>query len=149
MDPSQPAPREVPVDVLPPVPHDAGTLWSKPGEPPFSKLRTFYHPASGVVVLGIDSLFFVSEFFSGFLALPVMCVLAFLITFPLVFLIQKKWGARHSGRGLWKGVRRRFPRRHAAADLGHAHRRGRPGDVRPTASSAGNGPAAPFRPAGG
>ena len=102
MDPSQPVAREVPVDVLPPVPHDAGALWSKPGEPPLSKLKTFYHPASGVVVLGIDSLFFVSEIFSGFLALPVMCVLAFMITFPLVFIIQKKWGRDTAGAAFGK-----------------------------------------------
>jgi hypothetical protein len=84
---------EVPVDVLPPVPRDAHrSVFATPGEPPLAGLRTFYHPASGVVILGIDILIFGPEFFSGFLALPVMCALAFMITFPLVFLIQKRWG---------------------------------------------------------
>jgi hypothetical protein len=85
--------REVPVDVLPPVPADAQPhLWAKPGEPPLGGLKNFYHPASGVVILGLDSLFFVSELFTGFFDMPVACVLAFILTFPLVFVIQKKWG---------------------------------------------------------
>jgi hypothetical protein len=83
--------REVPVDVLPPLPKDA-PLPPPPSEAvPFAGLRTFYHPASGVVILGIDVLVFGPEMLSGFLAIPLMCALAFLATFPLVFLIQWKW----------------------------------------------------------
>ena len=93
MEPFRSTVREVPVDVLPPVPQDAQPhLWAKAGEPPLGGIKTFYHPASGVVILGVDSLIFVSEAVSGFLDLPVMSVLAFLITFPLVFLIQRGWG---------------------------------------------------------
>jgi hypothetical protein len=87
--------REVPVDVLPPVPHDAGRAEALPVEqhqPPFAGLKTFYHPASGVIILGVDILVFGPEMLSGFLDVPVMCVLAFLVTFPLVFLVQTKWG---------------------------------------------------------
>ena len=88
-----PSAREVTVDVLPPVPADAQPhLWGKAGEPPLGGLKGVYHPASGVVILALDSLFFVSELLTGFLDLPAACFLAFVITFPLVFVIQRKWG---------------------------------------------------------
>ena len=88
--------QEVPVDVLPPIPKDA------PLPPPtndravpFAGLRTFYHPASGVVILGLDWLAFGTDFLTGFLtgflALPEMCVLVFLVSFALVLAIQVKW----------------------------------------------------------
>ncbi len=88
--------QEVPVDVLPPLPKDAHSA-SQPSSPantssvPLAGLRTFYHPASGVVILGIDMLVFGPEMLSGFLDTPVMCVLAFMATLPLVFAIQLKW----------------------------------------------------------
>jgi hypothetical protein len=83
----------VPVDVLPPVPKDA-PLPPPPksdSASPFEGLRTFYHPASGVVILGLDWLVFGTDLFTGFLAVPVMCVLAFLVSFALVCAIQLKW----------------------------------------------------------
>ncbi len=84
--------QEVPVDVLPPLPKEAPLPPPPVNNPvPFAGLRTFYHPASGVVILGIDVLVFGPEMLSGFLDLPIMCVLAFLATFPLVYLIQWKW----------------------------------------------------------
>jgi len=84
--------REVPVDVLPPLPKDAGLPPSEAHQAvPFAGLRTFYHPASGVVILGIDVLVFGPEMLSGFLDIPIMCALAFLATFPLVYMIQWKW----------------------------------------------------------
>jgi hypothetical protein len=89
----------VPVDVLPPVPKDA-ELPALPREKvPFEGLNTFYHPASGVVILALDWLLFGSDLMTDFLALPVMCVLGFLATFPLVLLIQRGWG-----RNSWSGA---------------------------------------------
>jgi hypothetical protein len=83
---------EVPVDILPPVPHDAhSSVFAAPGEPPLSGLKTFYHPASGVVILGIDFIVFGTEAVSGFLDTPLMSVVAFLATFPLVFFVQRRW----------------------------------------------------------
>jgi len=82
--------QEVPVAVLPPLPKDA-PLPPPSDKVPFAGLRTFYHPASGVVILGIDVLVFGPEMLSGFLDVPIMCALAFLATFPLVYLIQWKW----------------------------------------------------------
>jgi hypothetical protein len=55
-----------------------------------SGLRTFYHPASGVAILGVDLLCFGPEIFLPF-DLPLMCVFAFLVTLPLVYLVQWKW----------------------------------------------------------
>jgi hypothetical protein len=58
---------------------------------PFEGLRTFYHPASGVVILALDWLLFGTDLMTGFLALPWMCVLGFLMSFPLVFAVQRNW----------------------------------------------------------
>ena len=92
MEPFRSTAREVPVDVLPPVPHDAHrSIFAAPGEAPLKGLKTFYHPASGVAILGIDFVVFGTELFTGFLDTPIMCVLAFLITFPVVFAIQRTW----------------------------------------------------------
>ena len=86
--------REVPIDVLPPLPKDA-----PPPPPrlenrnvPFENLRTFYHPASGVVILGLDWLAFGTDVLTDMLAIPVICVLSFLVSFALVFAVQRKWG---------------------------------------------------------
>ena len=84
--------QEVTVDVLPPVPKDAPLPPSPQSQPPpFDGLRTFYHPASGVVILGLDWLIFGTDLFTGFMAVPAMCVLGFLISFALVLAIQLKW----------------------------------------------------------
>jgi hypothetical protein len=88
MNADEPESRQVPVDVLPPLPKDASHV-APPA--PFAGLRTFYHPASGVVILGIDILVFGPEMLSGFLDTPVMCALAFFTTLPLVWVIQSRW----------------------------------------------------------
>jgi len=94
------AAKEVPVDVLPPVPHDAYPPSSAPQSTvpptPFPGLRTFYHPASGVVILGLDWLVFGTDLMTGFLALPLLCFLSFVISFPVLYVIQSKW-ARDTG----------------------------------------------------
>jgi hypothetical protein len=92
MEPFRSPAREVPVDVLPPIPSDAHrSVFAAPGEPPLSGLKTFYHPGSGVAILGIDFVVFGTELLTGFLDTPAMCVVAFLVTFPIVFMIQRKW----------------------------------------------------------
>jgi hypothetical protein len=88
--------QEVPVDVLPPLPRDAYARSSLQAPVsgravPFEGLRTFYHPASGVVILGLDWLAFGTDFLTGFLALPVICVLSFLVSFVAIAAIQLKW----------------------------------------------------------
>jgi hypothetical protein len=85
--------QEVPVDVLPPLPRDAQTTSPSSATPsvPFAGLRTFYHPASGVVILALDWFIFGTDLVTGFLALPWMCVVGFLVSFPLLLAIQLKW----------------------------------------------------------
>jgi hypothetical protein len=87
--------QEVPVDVLPPLPRDANPSTPPPLDAhaiPFDGLRTFYHPASGVVILGLDWFAFGSDLMTGFLALPLLCVLSFAASFPFILAIQRKWG---------------------------------------------------------
>lgn len=99
MSSAVPESREVPVDILPPVPKDAALPQPPRDRVPFEGLKTFYHPASGVVILALDWLLFGSDLMTEFLALPVMCVLGFLATFPLVLLIQRAWS-----RNSWAGA---------------------------------------------
>ena len=87
--------RAVPVDVLPPLPADATDIRDDDerhpvAAPPFSGLKTFFHPASGLAILGIDILCFGPQVIFPF-DVPVMCVLAFLATFPFVYFFQLKW----------------------------------------------------------
>jgi hypothetical protein len=90
--------REVPIDVLPPLPHEARIHLPTPPEGqveksnvPFANLKTFYHPASGVVILGLDWLTFGSDLMTGFVALPLLCFLSFAVSFWLILSIQLKW----------------------------------------------------------
>ncbi|MCE0522154.1 MAG: hypothetical protein LV480_04515 [Methylacidiphilales bacterium] len=91
MDAGSPETQEVPVDVLPPLPKDAGQPPVKHHPVPFEGLRTFYHPASGVAILMLDWLAFGTDLLTGFIALPWLCVLAFVVSFPLILVIQLKW----------------------------------------------------------
>jgi hypothetical protein len=99
-------PGEVPVEVLPPLPADAHApvLRSEGPRAPFEGLQTFYHPASGVVTLGLDWLIFGTDLMTGFLALPLMCVLAFLFSFMLLVAIQRKWAKNPLSTAIWKAA---------------------------------------------
>lgn len=59
---------------------------------PSGKRRSFYHPLSGVVILGVDWLAFGMDLFSGFAALAVLSILAFVATFYAVLAIQRRQG---------------------------------------------------------
>lgn len=52
--------------------------------------RTFFHPLSGALILGIDFLAFGGELASGFLDTIPMCVLAFTVTLAAVFFVQRR-----------------------------------------------------------
>lgn len=94
MNAGSPQPQEVPVDVLPPLPKDAYQQTPPPANShtvPFEGLKTFYHPASGVVILGLDWLAFGTDMFTGLLAVPEICVLSFLVSFALIFAVQLRW----------------------------------------------------------
>ncbi len=59
--------------------------------------RGWMHPASGVLILVVDWLFFAEEALTLGVALPLACILAFTITTAGVFIIQKR-KARDSAR---------------------------------------------------
>jgi len=102
-----PEAQEVQVDVLPPLPKDAASV-SLPAvpsagqPPPFAGLRTFYHPASGVIILGLDWFAFGTDIMTDLLALPIVSILFFLISFPLVYIVQKKWSRDTTAAALGK-----------------------------------------------
>ena len=56
----------------------------------FPEKKSFYHPLSGMVILGLDWLAFGMDFFSGFAALAAVSVLTFAATFALVSGIQRR-----------------------------------------------------------
>ncbi|MEJ0001188.1 MAG: hypothetical protein WDO13_19755 [Verrucomicrobiota bacterium] len=91
---------EIPIDVLPPIPREAREPATAPA--PLADFGTFYHPASGVVILALDWLLFGTDLVTGFLALPEMCVLGFLATFVLVFRIQRRWSKDAAPRAFGK-----------------------------------------------
>jgi hypothetical protein len=101
MNPGASDSQAVPVDVLPPIPGDHA-LSPPRDRAPFEGLNTFYHPASGVVILAFDWLLFGSDLMTGFLALPAICVLGFLATFPIVLAIQRKWSHNNWPQALGK-----------------------------------------------
>lgn len=105
MNAGSPETREVPIDVLPPIPQDGQTASPQQvtKQPvPFEGLRTFYHPASGVAILALDWFTFGTDFLTGFMALPLMCVLSFMVSFVLVLIIQLKWSRDKIGTALGK-----------------------------------------------
>jgi hypothetical protein len=103
MSSASPEIHEVPVDVLPPIPSEAQRIPAETrSRVPFEGLNTFYHPASGVVILGMDWLLFGPDLMTGFLALPAICVLGFLTTFPVLFAIQRKWSKDDASMALGK-----------------------------------------------
>lgn len=64
--------------------------------------KSFFHPLSGMVILGLDWLAFGLDFFSGFAALAVVSVVTFAATFMLVSLIQKRLHGDSPRAAAWK-----------------------------------------------
>jgi hypothetical protein len=115
MDTPNPAP--IPVEVLPPLPryeqvngqsrpvfedgfnaHDsANTVRStSTASDTWGSGLTFFHPASGAIILAIDFLGFGTELLSGLLDTPVVCVLSFFLALIPIFYVQmalrtEKW----------------------------------------------------------
>jgi hypothetical protein len=81
---------EVPVDVLPPDPYQPRAVGTGGGALPVKNQRHFYHALSGVVILGIDWLAFGTDALTGMLALPEMCVLAFIVSYVAIMAIQTR-----------------------------------------------------------
>lgn len=55
-----------------------------------TKSRSFFHPLSGAIILGIDWLAFGLDLASGFLALAVVSVLSFVVTYVAVDRVQRR-----------------------------------------------------------
>jgi hypothetical protein len=66
--------------------------------------KRFYHPLSGVVILGVDWLAFGLDLFSGFAAIAVASLLAFLVTFYSVLTIQRRLNGDDPGAALLKAL---------------------------------------------
>ncbi len=71
---------------------------------PSGKRRSFYHPLSGVVILGVDWLAFGMDLFSGFIAFAVVSALAFVVTFYVVLAIQRRWHDDKPGAAIVKAL---------------------------------------------
>jgi hypothetical protein len=102
MNSDPPEPRDVPVEVLPPVPGEpSGETKIMESKPPLAGLKTFYHPASGIAILAIDLLLFGPE-----ALIPwdnvFLCPLAFFVTLPLVYFFQLKWSSDTKGKAFGK-----------------------------------------------
>ncbi|MBI4347150.1 MAG: hypothetical protein HY553_09870 [Elusimicrobia bacterium] len=80
---------EEPVDpeVIPPG--SSRAQGAKEAPPP---ARTFFHPLSGLVILGVDWLAFGVELPTQFLFTPVVSVIAFCVTFWAISKIQQSHG---------------------------------------------------------
>ncbi len=64
--------------------------------PPAPRSGRWLHPASGLLILGVDWLFFAQEILTLETTLPLACFLAFTITTTGVFLIQRRKGGDSS-----------------------------------------------------
>ena len=78
-----PEPRE-PDDIIPPRPPSAA--------PEPNRRRTFFHPYSGLVILGVDWLAFGFDLPTGLIMEPLLCALAFGLTYWAVLRIQLREG---------------------------------------------------------
>lgn len=84
------------------VPPAGGASREKPKEP--AKRRSFYHPLSGVVILGIDWLAFGMDLFSGFAALAAVSAVSFVVTFYVVLGIQRRLNEDKPGAAVAKAL---------------------------------------------
>lgn len=62
------------------------------------------HPASGLVILGLDWMLFPGSVVSGGVLMPLMCMLGFLIGGAVVALVQYHRSSDDFGKALTKGV---------------------------------------------
>ena len=80
------------------------------GEPPFPAVpaaprpKYWLHPASGLLILGVDWLFFAPEAMTGEVAVIITSPLAFVVVSAGVFLIQRKRNQDSFGGALLKAL---------------------------------------------
>jgi len=71
---------------------------------PQPRKKFWLHPASGLLILGVDWLFFAEEVATLELTLPLSCFLAFVVTTAGVFWIQRKKNADSFGAAAAKAL---------------------------------------------
>jgi hypothetical protein len=69
---------------------------------PFWNWETFYHPASGAIILGIDLLAFGGDAVMGFLDVFFVAFAAFAATFAGVWFVQRKLSRNTAPAAFWK-----------------------------------------------
>lgn len=89
-------------EVIPPGREQSAHEEKKAPEP--AKRRSFYHPLSGVVILGIDWLAFGMDLFSGFAALAAVSAVSFVVTFYVVLGIQRRLHDDKPGMAVFKAL---------------------------------------------
>lgn len=77
-----------------PVPHEGEDRW----------MNTFFHPYSGMLIIGVDLAAFGANAPTGFWLTPLICVLAFLVTFCGVYKIQRSKGGDNRAPAMWKAA---------------------------------------------
>jgi hypothetical protein len=77
---------------------------AEPETRPLPRWRTWYHPFSGALILGVDFLAFGTEFASGFLDTPAVSLLAFAATLPAVYLSQRRLAGDKAAPALLKAL---------------------------------------------
>lgn len=66
--------------------------------------RTFFHPLSGLVILGVDWLAFGADFVSGLFALLLTSLAAFTAVFFAVYRVQTRLNGDAPGKARWKAL---------------------------------------------
>jgi len=83
-----------------PTPAPSPVLAADPLPP--SGWETFYHPASGALILGIDILAFGGELATGFLDVVLVSLASFAVVFAGVWTVQRRWGGSTRRAAFWK-----------------------------------------------
>lgn len=76
----------------------------EPQKPPADKRKSFFHPLSGAVILGVDWLAFGMDAATAFAGLLVVSVLAFVATFYAVLAIQRRLHGDKPGAAAMKAL---------------------------------------------
>lgn len=90
-------PKEIDVEIVNETP-------AAPKTEPSGGFRTFFHPLSGLMILLIDWLAFGLDLPTGFIFIAFISLAAFLSTFAVVYLIQRRESGDSPPRARWKAL---------------------------------------------
>ncbi len=77
---------------------------AEPSRPEGPPARTFFHPLSGLVILGVDWLAFGADFFSGFVMLGAVSIAAFTAVYLAVVEVQTRLAGDSRRAARWKAL---------------------------------------------